>query len=126
MSTIKVDTVQSTGGNDVALTKQNAAKAWASVTVSAVSDSLNVSGLTDNGAGDFTFAYTNNMANQTYSTQHQPQETGARYLVAYIPGTSYITTSSLNMFYGYSSNTSGGLTKSDHNLANFAHHGDLA
>jgi hypothetical protein len=137
MSTLKTNTLTGTtsagsivvtgeGGSTTTNLQQGLAKVWASVTVSAVSDSLNVSGLTDNGAGDFTFAYTNNMANQTYSTQHQPQETGARYLIAYIAGTSYITTSSLNIFYGYSSNTTGGLTKSDHDLANFEHHGDLA
>ena len=106
--------------------QQGLAKAWASVTVSAVVDSLNVSGLTDNGAGDFTFAYTNNMASQDYSTQHFPVEVGSRALQPYTNATSYIATSSVRMNYGYTNNTTGGLTFFDHSLSNFSHHGDLA
>ena len=106
--------------------QEGLAKVWGVVTVSAVSDSLNVSGLTDNQAGDFTFAYTNNMASQDYTTQHQPQDVGALYLVPYIPATANVATSSLRIYYGYSSNNTGGITRADHDLANFSHHGDLA
>ena len=46
------------------------AKAWWFVTgtgTAAVTDSLNTSGITDNGTGDYTVAISNDMANATYS-----------------------------------------------------------
>ena len=92
----------------------------------ATRDSYNVSGLTDNQAGDFTFSYTNNMAGQNYTTQHQAQDVGALYLVPYIPATANVATSSLRIYYGYANNTTGGIQRADHDLANFSHHGDLA
>ena len=106
--------------------QQGLAKVWAQVTVSAVSDSQNVSGLTDHSAGTFTFTYTNNMANQTYSFQHLPCELGSRQLEVYMEQTADIATSSIKVYYGYTSNTNGGITMHDHNLSSFAHHGDLA
>ena len=137
MSTIKTNTLTGTtsagsinvtgeGGSTTTNLQQGLAKSWASVTVSAVVDSLNVSGLTDNGAGDFTFAYTNNMASQDYSTQHFPVVVGSRALQPYVNSSSYIATSSARMNYGYTNNTTGGLTFFDHSLSNFSHHGDLA
>ena len=69
MSTIKVDTVQSTGGGAVTLTNQHAAKAWAnfSETDSTIRDNLNVTSVTDNGTGYFTVTLTNAMNNDDYS-----------------------------------------------------------
>ena len=119
-------TYVSDGGGATQNTVQGLAKSWASVTVSAVVDSLNVSGLTDNGTGDFTFAYANNMASQDYSTQHFPVVVGARVLQTYVNGSSYIATSSLRINYGYTDNLTGGLEFFDHSLSNFSHHGDLA
>ena len=44
------------------------AKAWGSITTnSTLQDSINVSSLTDVGAGQFKFTFTNAMANATYS-----------------------------------------------------------
>ena len=44
------------------------AKAWLQGTTSAVlSDSFNISGGTDNGVGDYTYALSNNMANNQWS-----------------------------------------------------------
>ena len=137
MATLKTNTLTGTStAGSIAVTgegnstttnlQQGLAKVWGSVTVSAVSDSLNVSGLTDNDAGDFTFSYTNNMASQNYTTQHQPQDVGALYLVPYIPATANVATSSLRIYYGYANNTTGGIQRADHDLANFSHHGDLA
>ena len=137
MSTLKTNTltgvsvagsiaVTGEGNSTTTNLQQGLAKVWGSVTVSAVSDSLNVSGLTDNDAGDFTFSYTNNMASQNYTTQHQPQDVGALYLIPYIPATANVATSSLRIFYGYANNTTGGIQRADHDLANFSHHGDLA
>ena len=136
-STLKINTLTGvTTAGSIAVTgegnstttnlQQGLAKVWGVVTVSAVSDSLNVSGLTDNQAGDFTFSYTNNMAGQNYTTQHQAQDVGALYLVPYIPATANVATSSLRIYYGYANNTTGGIQRADHDLANFSHHGDLA
>ena len=45
MSTIKVDTVQSTGGGAVTLTNQHAAKAWIDISgdLTSIPDSFNIS-----------------------------------------------------------------------------------
>ena len=48
--------------------QQGLAKAWFQSNSSAVlQDSFNISGGTDNGTGNYTFAYSNNMNNQLYS-----------------------------------------------------------
>ena len=127
MSTLEVSNLND-GTTTVATTfvTNGSAKVWGSVTVSAISDSLNVSSLTDNQAGDFTFSYTSSMASQNYTTQHQAQDVGALYLVPYIPATANVATGSLRIYYGYSNNNTGGIARADHDLANFAHHGDLA
>jgi len=71
VSTIKVDTVQSTGGGAVTLTNQEGAKARVNfdgtATDAAARDSLNVSGMTDTATGDHTVNYTNSMANANYT-----------------------------------------------------------
>ena len=75
MSTIKVDTVQSTGGGAVTLTKQDAAKAWyvfdggrTSSTV-AIEDDFNISSLLDSsGAGNTTLNFASNMNSATTYT----------------------------------------------------------
>jgi hypothetical protein len=68
MSTLKADTVQSTSGGAVTLTNQEASKAWVQATdAAALSDSFNISGGTDNGTGDYTYALSNNMGNNQWS-----------------------------------------------------------
>ena len=73
-STVKVNndsTLISEGG---AVTDQNlvqgVAKAWARTNMATAAnlDSLNISGLTDNGTGNFTVAINNDMANANYCT----------------------------------------------------------
>ena len=71
MSTLKADTVQSTGGGATTLTKQSAAKAFLKFGTSSSTASLgspfNVSGLTDNGTGDTTVAFTSSFSDAHYS-----------------------------------------------------------
>jgi hypothetical protein len=75
MSTLKADTiVASDGTSPVTLTKQSAAKAWANFdgdagTVAA-RNSLNVSGFTDNGTGDYTVSFSNSMSAADYSASY--------------------------------------------------------
>ena len=67
MSTLKADTIQSTGGGAVTLTKQEAIKFL--VNYDAVDQqtdgSLNQSSLTDNSTGNFTSAFTNSFSSAT-------------------------------------------------------------
>ena len=66
MSEIRATTISDLAGTGPAtLTKQSAAKAWLNFNGSgtvAIRDSFNVSGLSDNGTGDYTISYTNSMA----------------------------------------------------------------
>ena len=72
MSTIKVDTVQSTGGGAVTLTNQHAAKAWVTFDGTAsgatIGDSFNVSSIVDNGTGNYDQVFTNAMDSANYSS----------------------------------------------------------
>ena len=67
MSTIKVDTVQSSGGGAVTLTQQQATKHWVNYDAvdSTVDGSFNQSSLTDHRTGDFTTIFTNNFSSAT-------------------------------------------------------------
>ena len=72
MSTLKADTIQSTGGGAATLTKQSAAKAWVNFNGTgtiAISESFNVASLTDNAVGRYSANYVNNMNTATYATQ---------------------------------------------------------
>ena len=77
MSTLKADTIQSTGGGAATLTKQSAAKAWVYSVVSggtpALTDSFNVSTITDVGPGDYKFNLASAMNNATFATSITPQ-----------------------------------------------------
>jgi len=78
MSEIKVDnltgktsagdiTVTSEGGAATQSLQQGLAKAWVQGTSAAVlSDSHNIASGTDNGTGDYTYAFTSNMQNANY------------------------------------------------------------
>lgn len=68
MSTIKVDTVQSSGGGAVTLTNQSAAKALCHVSAdgATASNTLNISSLDDDGTGDRGINFSSNMGNATY------------------------------------------------------------
>jgi len=83
-SVLNVDSIAAKNGTSpVALTKQSAAKAyWSAIGTSASinSGSLNTSGLTDNGVGDFTVAFSNSLSSANYSyggTAGRPSSTDA-------------------------------------------------
>ncbi len=61
MSTLKADTIQSTGGGAATLTKQTAAKAWIyyKQNTPTITDSFNTSSATDTATGNFLQNYTN-------------------------------------------------------------------
>ena len=67
---IKADTLEhSTAGSlDTSYVVQGSAKAWVQGSSSAViEDSNNIASGTDNGVGDYTYAFTNNMGNNKYA-----------------------------------------------------------
>jgi hypothetical protein len=70
MSTLKADTIQSTGGGAATLTKQQAAKIWSNFdgTTSGITarDSFNVSSIGDTNTGTYTINHTNAMSNNDY------------------------------------------------------------
>ena len=67
MSTLKADTIQSTGGGAATLTKQEATKHWVNYdAVDQTTDgSLNQSSLTDHSTGEFSSTFTNNFSSAT-------------------------------------------------------------
>jgi hypothetical protein len=73
LSDIRVDTISAANGTDpVTLTKQSAAKAWVNFNGSgtvAIRDSQGVSGLIDNGTGDYTVSYSNSFSAAEYVAQ---------------------------------------------------------
>ena len=86
-STLKINTLTGvTTAGSIAVTgegnstttnlQQGLAKVWGVVTVSAVSDSLNVSGLTDNQAGDFSVNLTNAYQSADYCVHYTLGVTG--------------------------------------------------
>ena len=92
MSTLKADTIQSTGGGAATLTKQHAAKLWAAVTAAgALSDSFNVSSHDDDGTGDGGVNFTSNMDGAaTYSISMGVDDAGSSspiYVVNLTQGT---------------------------------------
>jgi hypothetical protein len=67
MSTLHANTVETSSGGPVTLTQQTAARIWFGVpdeTGHTIAQSLNISGSTDGGTGNWTYAVTNNAASQ--------------------------------------------------------------
>ena len=85
-------------------------KVWvnfSSVTSTAVTDSFNISGLTDNGSGNTTFAISNNMSNSNWSgTYFQNANASDTFSNDFVGGFNSRTTSGATM---QSHNQSGGL-----------------
>jgi len=120
MSTLKADTIQSTGGGAVTLTKQSATKAWGNILLNGTGyqDSFNTSGSTDTGAGQTEVAFTNNMSNAVYASHATNNNFGATNRTA---GTKNVITS------GFRCSSGAGNSDSfvDY-LRSFAVNGDLA
>ena len=71
-------TIASEGGAATTDLQQGLAKMWhKSADDATPTDSLNVSGGTDNGTGDFTYAFTNNMSNANFGQAHIINDTNA-------------------------------------------------
>jgi len=66
----------SDGGAVTTNVTQGLAKMWVHSESGALTDSFNVSGMTDNQAGDYSVAINNNMANATYATGMSKESSG--------------------------------------------------
>ena len=85
--------------------QQGLAKSWWEVDgtgTAHINDSLNTSGFTDHGTGDYTVTYSNNMGNATYSAVGSCGRNGGSYAGGdcEIPGDGATTTSTIR-FYSY-------------------------
>jgi len=131
-SVLNVDSIAAKDGTSpVELTKQSAAKAWVNFNGSgtiATRGSLNVSGLVDNGTGDYTVSYSNSMdAAYNYNlTNYIAQSGSAQAFNNRINGASNKLAGSVRVNVGYVSSTVGSITADDAAEINQAIHGDLA
>jgi hypothetical protein len=140
MSTILVDnltgktsagsiTVTSEGGAATQSLQQGLAKAWVNFNGTgtiAIRDSLSVSGLVDNAAGNYDVNFSNNMSNDDYSAP-----TASKFVASYhgLCSISTQTTSELTLFGMTGAPTSaylGSNYKGDQEIVNCTIHGDLA
>ena len=135
-SQLKVDTITGvTTAGSVAVTgegnstttnlQQGLAKLWhqtnASSGTPATQDSLNRSGLTDNGTGDYTVSFTNNMNNNEYSFQQSCQSESGVSVASY--NLANTLTSSFRQ-YSFTQHTSPAAT--DTGMVTLSIFGDLA
>ena len=127
MSTLKADTIQSTGGGAATLTKQHAAKAWSKNKDdnTALLGSFNISSLDDDGTGDLGLHLTSAMSNANYSITLASNDMAAGssyHFVDLSNGTQ--TTSAFDLETGYVKSTADRTNYDNESLQ--AVHGDLA
>ena len=81
MSTLKADTLQSTGGGVTTFTKQEGVKAWCNYNdnTPAIRDSYNIASISDEATGKFKPTWTNNFGNANYAATANHAEDGEAY-----------------------------------------------
>jgi hypothetical protein len=136
MSTLKADTiVAADGSSPVTLTKQSAARVVGRIngeeaTPDLATFSTNASSVVDNATGKYTLNYTNAMADTEYTTMATVFDGGGendgRNINCSIADGGKYNTTSLVMFCGYVSTTSGDLAKNDCYATMVTMFGDLA
>jgi len=126
MSTLKADTIQSTGGGAATLTKQSAAKAWVSFDGTAASAaaraSFGISSMDDNGTGDYDVNLSSAMSDANYAVvvgqgRYNEGSYGGQYEIS----VATVATTSLQVF----SNTTSA-TRQDYSYNAISFLGDLA
>ena len=124
-SVLNVDTIADAAGTGpVALTKQSAAKAWATWNgggTVALTDSFGISSILDNTTGDYTTTLSNAMNNDDYSITATAQEN--RYMGVYYGIGTAVTTTTIRFAVTL---TNGSYTPNDPNYAHMMVMGDLA
>jgi hypothetical protein len=124
VSELRANTISDAAGTGpVTLTKQAAAKVWVNWTsAGVVNDSLNISSVTDSGAGDFTLNFSSNLSATTYAPTMSWESTYSTTAVIAMYSNTTKTTSALDT---YSYNTGAG-TNTDCPEYGAAIFGDLA
>ena len=133
MSAIRTDTISAATGTDpVTLTKQSAAKAWVNFNGSgtvAIRDSQGVSGLVDNGTGDYTSNFTSSFSAVDYtgttSSSWDTVTSGVLNFSRAVGSSGYSTTSLFRMQNVVVDSTTN-RTGLDVNYLYAVFHGDLA
>ena len=122
--------VTSVGGAATANISQGLCKSWVIFNGSgtlAINDSFNLTGVTDNGTGDYTTTFANDFGSVNYVMGGWCGYITSRInvfgnegsLTVYAAGTFRMTT-------GYVNNTNGGAANNDSNVVNMMFSGDLA
>jgi len=129
MSTLKADTIQSTGGGAATLTKQYASKAWVNFNGNgtvAAQDSENISSISDNGTGDYTCNLVSAMSNTVYSGVASARDVSSGTNVVSADGNTSrtATASAFNVWAAYSGQSN--KTLYDALFVDIALNGDLA
>ncbi len=123
MSTVHCNTVQTSSGGAVTLTKQSAAKAWCnfnSTGTLAIRETLNISSITDNNTGHYTANFTNSMSDADYAPNGSGQNSSNTAIgLTFNPNT--LTASTLEMNFRNESAAS-----RDGAITTITTHGDLA
>ena len=122
MSTLKADTIQSTGGGAATLTSQVALKAYIKADSTAAltaNGCFNISSGTDHGTGDYSYAITNAYSSVDHYVQTCIQEGASQGH----GGTRNIDRDSASVIAVETFNASGTLTDINHNIMTA---GDLA
>jgi hypothetical protein len=130
MSELRANTISAANGTGpVTLTKQHAAKAWASVDQSStdhpVYDSFNVSGTEDIGAGVTKITFSNVMSNTVYALTGggQTESTSGSYFGTY--GVSTSSSRQMTAAHFHTSNRNSAGNDTDMPYFAFVVHGDL-
>ena len=130
MSTLKADTIQSTGGGAATLTKQSAAKAWCNLNGTTFGNrgGLNVASNTDNGTGDYTTTFTSAMNDANYATvDGSIDSVSSQVRSTELSGTQFThTTGSYRRYYNLSEGSGNGNFAYDISNVMQAVFGDLA
>ena len=128
-SELRVNTLKDASGNNSIATSvlfNGSAKAWVKHSdAAALEDSYNIASGTDNGTGDYTFAFTSNMTNAEYALSGCClNASGNVAVVSWNPPEDEQTTSQLTVEQGYTI-ASGSYSNFDQNGSGSIH-GDLA
>ena len=102
MSDIRANTISDVAGTGpIELTKQSAAKAWAKVSgAAALTGGMNISSVTDNSTGFFTFSFANSFSSQDYSATAASMTSGSRETHCSGNTTSEVSTRSVKVVEG--------------------------
>jgi hypothetical protein len=127
-SELRVNTLKDASGNNSVATSfvaNGSAKAWLNQSQNnTINDSLNISGLTDNGVGDCTFAFASVMANINHSLLGVMNSGGNAANIMIIHNA--MATASGRCRFGNYAGSGNSFTPFDDNSVKNTTHGDLA